>query len=794
MKCNLTAQQENSISYARHIKQYVILNERRMYVMIDSEVTNNFIEQKFVSVKRLNIRLKRNSYDLMIIDDNTLLSENERVTRETTSLTLMIDEHTEKIFFDIVEMITHSIVLKIFWLRYHNSIIDWIEEVLKFAKCNCVIITQFTHRQSSMMNEMQSQRTIAKREIVVSMKNTQEKKFDSSDIDTDQSDHKDKVLIEEIHASSEILESIDTMQKSSKNVSNVYKKWTNLFREEKSTKILFKHKSWDHEIKLISEKHSTFEFIYALSEKKLSVLRNYLNENLKKEFIKRFESSTEYSILFASKKNDTLRLCVDYKKLNDITIKNRYSLLNISELQNRLSNVKIFTKINLKWIYNLIRMKKKEEWKTVFRIRYELYEYTIMSFEFTNVSTSCQELINNALREHLDIFVIAYLNDILIYSKNLEEHIQHVKKMLNCLDQYDLKVRSEKCSWHKKEIDFLEFIVRRNEIRMNSNKVKAVDEWKKSTNVKKVQAFLEFVNYNRKFIEQYFKKTLSLINLTIKNKKWKWNKKAKNAFQKLKRICINKSVLKMFDSSKSIRIETNASDLAIDACLSQEYEDKWHSMTYYSRKLSSAEQNYDIHDKKLLVIIASLEQWRIYAERSSKLTIYTNHKNLLHFIIIKQLNRRQMRWSKLLEQYKFTIQYTSEKENERADVLSRRNDHMKKKNLTNRSIFKINKNDSLSASAQKMNATLKILKDQKEQYFIEKERLIIFEKKINETIKKYHDESLQEHLEISKILQLLRQHCRFSNMRRCVETYIKRCFSCQRNKHSIHKKYEEIQY
>jgi hypothetical protein len=119
---------------------------------------------------------------------------------------------------------------------------------------------------------------------------------------------------------------------------------------------------------------------------------------------------------------------------------------------------------------------------------------------------------------------------------------------------------------------------------------------------------------------------------------------------------------------------------------------------------------------------------------------------------------------------------------------------MKKKNLTNRSIFKINKNDSLSASAQKMNATLKILKDQKEQYFIEKERLIIFEKKINETIKKYHDESLQEHLEISKILQLLRQHCRFSNMRRCVETYIKRCFSCQRNKHSIHKKYEEIQY
>jgi hypothetical protein len=242
MKCNLTTQQKSSVSYTRLIKQYVILNERRTYVMIDSKVTSNFIAQKFVNVKRLNSKFKRNSYDLMIINDNTLLSENERVTRETTSLTLMINEHTKKKFFDIVKMIIHNIVLRIFWLRYHNFIIDWVKEIFKFARCNCVIIIQFTHRQNSMMNEMQNRRTIARREIATSMKNTQEKKFDSSDIDKNQSNHEDKVMIKEIHAFSEILKSIDTMQKSSKNVSNVYKKWTHLFREEKSTKILFKHK------------------------------------------------------------------------------------------------------------------------------------------------------------------------------------------------------------------------------------------------------------------------------------------------------------------------------------------------------------------------------------------------------------------------------------------------------------------------------------------------------------------------------------------------------------------------
>ncbi len=114
MKCNLIAQQENSVNYTRLIKQYVILNERKTYVMIDSEITNNFIAQKFVNVKRLNIKFKKNSYDLIIINDNTLLNENECVTRETTSLMLMINKHTKKIFFDTVKLITHNIVLKIF--------------------------------------------------------------------------------------------------------------------------------------------------------------------------------------------------------------------------------------------------------------------------------------------------------------------------------------------------------------------------------------------------------------------------------------------------------------------------------------------------------------------------------------------------------------------------------------------------------------------------------------------------------------------------------------------------------
>ena len=199
-----------------------------------------------------------------------------------------------------------------------------------------------------------------------------------------------------------------------------------------------------------------------------------MDENEKKEFIRKFESSTEYPILFVSKKNESLRLCVDYRKLNDITIKNRYPLPNISELENRLQGAKYFTKFDLRGAYNLIRMKEGEKWKTTFRTRFEHYEYTMMSFELINVSTTCQEMINDALRQYLDIFVTAYLDDILVFSKTYEEHVEHVCKVLECLNKRDLLLKPKKCEFHKSEVEFLDFIVESIKIKMNPKKLAAI--------------------------------------------------------------------------------------------------------------------------------------------------------------------------------------------------------------------------------------------------------------------------------------------------------------------------------
>ena len=794
-ECNNTTralQQINSTSYARIFCTPIRLRFHRLTTMINFDAIKNFVSSSLVDRKGLPTQKKKDVYSLVTIDGDPLKDNDEMIIEEIIPLTMTLQQHHEELTLDIVRMASHDIVLGMPWLKMHNPNVDWETRVLTFERCDCVIDIQLTHRQRSMINEQTSRESIVKSELINANKNIDEQMFDFTNIVKGQASHEVK-----INKGSYAPFEISNKSRSRNALTRIldeYKQWKHLFLKEITTKALFKHQTWDHEIILESSKTFTFELIYALFEKELKTLREYLDENLKKEFIQKSKSSTRYSILFVLKKDETFRLCVDYRKLNEIIVKNRYSLPNINELQDRLARAIYFTKLNLRGAYNLIRMRAGEEWKTAFRTRYGHYEYMVMPFGLTNASATYQEMINDALREHLNVFVIAYLDDILIYSKTLNEHKQHVRAMLQCLEGRQLLLKPEKCEFHKSEVEFLGFVIGTQGVRMDPTKIKAIKDWPQSTNVKEVQAFLGFVNYNRKFIKNYFKKVIPLINLTTKNKPWIWEYSKQQAFEQLRDACLQQSILQMFDSKRSIWIETDASNLVIDACLNQEKEGKQHFVAYFSRKLSSMEQNYDIHDKELLAIITSLETWKVYAEGAPKFTIYTNHKNLLQFIITKQLNRRQVRWFELLGQYKFTIQYTPRKENGRANALSRRIDYMNSKEIFNHNILKVNSNEILFVNCHEVNATLKIMRDDQEQFSIVHGRLQISKDKIDEYIKEHHDESLQRHFEVIKTIQLLRRNCQFPNMRQRVEIYIKKCLSYQQNKHVTHAKYEEIQY
>ncbi|USP73296.1 Reverse Transcriptase [Curvularia clavata] len=449
-----------------------------------------------------------------------------------------------------------------------------------------------------------------------------------------------------------------------------------LFEENEATD-LAEHQDWDHEIILEDGAKLTPGGMYPISPEHDAELKEYLRKNLKKGFIRPGSGPMASPILFVKKPNGKWRLCVDYRRLNAVTRKNRYPLPLITELMDRLQGAKWFTKFDVREGFYRIRIKEGDEWKTAFKTKYGLFEYTVMPFGLTNAPATFQSVINNALHEYLGVFATAYLDDVLVYSKGtLEEHIEHVKKVLRKLKEYKLYLQPGKCEFHTQETEFLGFIISTEGVKMNPKKVQAVRDWKTPKTVKDVQSFLGLANYYRKFIKDYSKITAPLTEITKKEVGFRWKQEQQKAFDKLKQTFLEAPVLEMYDPQRPTRLETDASDYALGAVLSQQCPDgKWRPVFYHSRKFDEAELNYDVHDKELLGVVDAFEQWEVYLlGLPHTIEVFTDHQNLTSFMTTKKLNRRQVRYAEMLAQFDFKITHRAGSLNGAADALSRRSD------------------------------------------------------------------------------------------------------------------------
>lgn len=359
-----------------------------------------------------------------------------------------------------------------------------------------------------------------------------------------------------------------------KQIPKEYHEFVNMFREETGIEALPQHGQWDHDIPLEEGKEPPFSPIYQMSEADLGTLREYIDENLKKGFIRPSSSPAGSPVLFVPKKDGKKRLCVDYRKLNAITMKDRYALPLADELRDRLSGAKVFTKLDLRGAYNLIRMKKGEEWKTAFRCRYGHFEYQVMPFGLTNAPATCMRMMNDILRDYLDKMCIAYLDDILVYSKTAQQHIKDVKEVLMALMKAQLLCKPEKCEFHKEKVEFLGYVVTPGGLSMDPTKVNTILDWNQPTNVKEVQSFLGFANFYRRFVMGYSAIAAPLTELTKKDKEFEWTTAAQGAFDRLKQAFTRAPILLTFDPEKPIVVETDASDYALGAVLSQQGESK----------------------------------------------------------------------------------------------------------------------------------------------------------------------------------------------------------------------------
>ncbi|KAF6767282.1 reverse transcriptase, partial [Kalmanozyma brasiliensis GHG001] len=407
-------------------------------------------------------------------------------------------------------------------------------------------------------------------------------------------------------------------------------------------------------------------------------LRKYLDENLAKGFIRPSKSPARSPVLFVPKKDGGLRLCVDYRGLNEVTVKNRAPLPLIEEQLFLLRNAKIYTKLDLKAAYNLVRIADGDEWKTAFGTQLGLYEYLVMPFGLANAPSHFQSLVNSIYRDIIGIYVVVYLDDFLIFSNTEEEHVAHVREVLKRLREHRLFAKLSKCSFHTDTVEFLGYIITPRGIEMDQEKVRTIKEWPLPQSIHDIQRFLGFANFYRRFISHFARITRPLTELvkpTERFKKFQLPDAAVQAFHQLIEAFTTAGVLRHFDYHKPTCLETDASDFALAGVLKQETEKRWHPVAFYSRKMTSAEKNYEIHDKELLAIVACLYQWRhMLAGLPNQFAVLSDHEALKYFKAQRRISGRQARWSVLLADFDFVVQYRPGDKAGEPDALTRRSD------------------------------------------------------------------------------------------------------------------------
>ena len=272
--------------------------------------------------------------------------------------------------------------------------------------------------------------------------------------------------------------------------------------------------------------------------------------------------------------------------------------------------------------------------------------------------------------------VIIYMDDILIATKgSLREHREKVAQILQKLEDNDLFLKPEKCKFHRKQVDYLGVIVGNGRVKMDPVKVQGITDWPTPTNLTELRSFLGFGNYYKDFIKHYSQITCPLHNLTRKDTPWKWDDLAEHVFRRLKGIFTSYPVLRNPDPTRRYILDTDASNVAVGATISQEYVDGRHPIAYFSKSLSPAERNYDIYDRELLAIIYAVKAFRyLLLGARQQFLIRTDHDNLKYFRTPQKITPHQARWHEFLQDYNFKLIHIPGKSNTIADLLSRRKD------------------------------------------------------------------------------------------------------------------------
>ena len=410
---------------------------------------------------------------------------------------------------------------------------------------------------------------------------------------------------------------------------------------------------------------------YRMSPLEMLELKNQLEDLKSKGFIRPSVSPWGAPVLLVKKKDGKSRLCVDYRQLNKVTIKNRYPLPRIDDLMDQLRGAMVFSKVDLKSGYHQIRVKEQDIPKTAFRTRYGHYEYLVMPFGVTNAPAIFMDYMNRIFHPFLDKFVVVFIDDILIYSKNEDEHKEHLRQVLQVLKEKQLYANLGKCEFWLDEVKFLGHVISKDGIAVDPSKVEAVVAWERPKTATEIRSFVGLAGYYRRFIEGFAKIVSPLTQLTKKNQIFAWTEECEKSFQLMKEKLTTSPVLVLPRPEEPYEVYCDASYQGLGCVLMQHKQ----VVAYASRQLKTHEKNYPTHDLELAAIIFALKIWRHYLYGCT-FEVFSDHKSLKYLFDQKELNIRQRRWMEFIKDYDFTLQYHPGKANVVADALSRKRAHL----------------------------------------------------------------------------------------------------------------------
>ncbi|KAL0193301.1 hypothetical protein M9458_011597, partial [Cirrhinus mrigala] len=567
--------------------------------LIDSGAAGNFMDLDFAKAQGLSLIPCTSPLSVPALDGRPLGPG--RVHYTTSDLHLTTGAlHTETIRFFLIQAPCNPVILGLPWLQQHEPLISWTEGQ----------ITQWSDRCFAPCFPTLKPRVLEVASV----------KVDSPIAD---------------------------------NIPPEYHDLAEVFSKSEATH-LPPHRPSDCAIELLPGTTPPKGRIFPLSQPETDAMKAYIEEELAKGFIVPSTSPASAGFFFVKKKDVSLRPCIDFRGLNDITVKYRYPLPLVPPALEQLRSARYFTKLDLRNAYNLIRIREGDEWKTAFSTTTGHYEYRVMPF--------------GLMGHHLHGRYSCLL-------ESLETHISHVRKVLQCLISHRLYAKAEKCDFHQTATTFLGYVVSPDGVAMDDSKVQAVLRWPRPTNIKELQRFLGFANFYRRFIRNFSSIAAPLTSMVKKgSNRLSWPLAAIKAFELLKERFTTAPILHHPDTEREYVVEIDASNTGIGAVLSQRHcnPPKLFPCAFYSRKLTQAEQNYDVGSRELLAMKAALEEWRHWLEGAKlPFTILTDHRNLEHLRSAKRLTHRQARWALFFTRFDFTVTYRPGSTITKADALSR---------------------------------------------------------------------------------------------------------------------------